>query len=765
MEIINNWEYARIIAQFTRIENFENFTLESFCKQVNPFFFRIMESPSNIFSIKEYDIKDDDNCNMFLNYKQLLLCLHKLMIRYGVEGCLESMYQVYYICNSVNSFLITSDFDKYCFDYISCIINCFFKGMFENDCLQFMNYYSKSFIDIVNDLSLCSDGDLCAIIKSTLNEYSIVENFINNLMACYDTNEDMGSKSRAISLLIYYITTVSSIDDEGLARSIYEFLLKILKKDFENFYTFENSCAFDVYNLKSIVGAFLKVTEFFDVDCITETVRTFIGEGHWVVSMLMFGSCSNLFNGYGATEARDKDFSDIVSGLNNLFDSKLKEGRDLINNRFIFLNNLENDLENDYKSAIEKMDEITDETEEGKIDNSPESDVGVSTTQLANTFGSDVSPLLSLSEKLKGYSAEQVQENVEKLTLLYQEFETVGSSSQVQGNGDEGESSQVQGNGDEGESSQVQGNDGEGESSQYDANWLVYLNYYLVIVSDFVKSLGDSVRETEGIEVGKLVELIDFHVSFIFDLPIDIIMNDQNIFQIFVSLFEISIYNGYILMNEEDFGFLLTKLQEHDDSYLTKTLINAFTVISSNREFFENDIGKTFLSLLSHEEDGSLSSFLITEEMYEEYFNLCAAISQSLGIGYLPKSGFICELIQREFVEMKKHDDYTLETLSVFYKSLLRVDDNENDMKSTIGYAGQLFPCILQLYPGNQDNIYLNEAIMSYILTFQCAFDEYVFYIMGECIKNIIVNSDDDILKGCINSFIKFICGACAENT
>ena len=62
-----------------------------------------------------------------------------------------------------------------------------------------------------------------------------------------------------------------------------------------------------------------------------------------------------------------------------------------------------------------------------------------------------------------------------------------------------------------------------------------------------------------------------------------------------------------------------------------------------------------------------------------------------------------------------------------------RFDDN--NMESSIEYAGQLFPYILQLYPGNHDNIYLNEAIMSYILTFQWDFDnEGIFYIMNECI-------------------------------
>ena len=453
MEIINDWEYARLIAQFIRIEISENFTLGDFCNQVYPFFSSFVDTSRDIFSIKEYDIKDIDNYNMFLRYKRLLLCLHKLMIRYGVEGCLESMYQVYYIYCDVNKFIFNPGLGEYCNCYIDCIINGFFKGMFENDCLQFVNYYSKSFIDIVSDLSHCLDEGLCAIIKCVFAKYLVVENFIENLMMCYDDNEDMGVKSRAISLLIYYINTVS-IDNEELAKSIYEFLLKILKKDFENFYTFENSCAFDVYNLKSIVEALLKVFGLFDEGCKVKTIRTFIGEEHWVVSMLMFGSCSDLFNGYESEEAMTKDFSDIVGGLNNLFTSKLKEGCDLVNNRFVFLNDLEDDLDNDYKSAIEKMNEITDETKEGKIDNSPESEVGMSTTQLAGTFGVDVSPLLSLSGKLEGCSPEEVQESVEKLTLLCQEFEMGDPSSQVQGNGAEGESSQVQGDGAEGESSQ-----------------------------------------------------------------------------------------------------------------------------------------------------------------------------------------------------------------------------------------------------------------------------------------------------------------------
>ena len=53
---------------------------------------------------------------------------------------------------------------------------------------------------------------------------------------------------------------------------------------------------------------------------------------------------------------------------------------------------------------------------------------------------------------------------------------------------------------------------------------------------------------------------------------------------------------------------------------------------------------------------------------------------------------------------------------------------------------------------------------MSYILTFQWGFDdEGIFYIMNECIKNTIVNSDD-ILKECIKSFIKLICDTCVKN-
>lgn len=98
MEILNTWGYARIIEQFFDIEMSENSTVDDFRVQVVPFFNHIMELPADIFSKKEYDLKDIDNYNMFAGCKRLLLCLHKLMMIYGVEGCFESMFAASQIC-------------------------------------------------------------------------------------------------------------------------------------------------------------------------------------------------------------------------------------------------------------------------------------------------------------------------------------------------------------------------------------------------------------------------------------------------------------------------------------------------------------------------------------------------------------------------------------------------------------------------------------------------------------------------------------------